>query len=138
MREAIDLKNRKVIDKTLDEILNFLKNTTENEPSDLLNELFHINGLDLGYRDRKIMFYKLLSDKYIGQLENRDKTNDYTGVYITLDGLLFTISGGYKKQTRNDRINRNFKRVQTGFLFVASIAGLVYTCIQIYKFFCCR
>ena len=136
MRDLIDLKDRKTVDTLLDYILNFLKDTTSEKPSDLLTDLFHPgpNGLDLQNRDRKILFHKLLKDGYIGQLEHIEKTNDYVGVYITLEGLIFIIDGGYLKQTMIARSKDRRKKYVDSLLVIASILGVVYTIIQIFEF----
>ncbi|NJL77065.1 MAG: hypothetical protein HC892_20690 [Saprospiraceae bacterium] len=94
----INLRNKTQINEYCNDILEYIKDSSKNEPCDLLHDLFNINGLDFEYRDRRILFDRLYNDGFINQMPNQ--LNDYDKVFITADGLLFLLNGGYVEQER--------------------------------------
>lgn len=118
--------------KILDNTLYSLKEYTEENPLPKEYVLLKVNILNrLSNRDVRLVFDKLKEDKYIDSMI----LNELDQYFITFNGLLFIQKGGYSKEKSNKDIVRIFKIVSSVFLLLASIFTIMYSGIEIYKFF---
>jgi hypothetical protein len=115
---------------TLNSVLEQLKDKTEEAPLPDHTIFWHAKRLyTSSNRDKRAIIEKLIKDGYAGRMENEAK------YFITFEGLLFLLKGGYVGQQKDIVKKRFYLSVSNVFIFFASLIGGVYAGIEIWKFF---
>lgn len=84
---------------------------------------------NLSNRDKRAVLEKLIKDGYVSKMEmSMEAINNY---YITLEGILFINSGGYKYKRTKERINFVWNVTKNVFLVFGTLSAFCLAVLQI-------
>lgn len=95
------------------------------------NNLFIKNSIleNLSNRDKRAILEKLIKDGYVNKVDiSMQSVNNY---YITLEGILFINSGGYKSKKKKEYSLTIWNYTKSALLFMGTISATILAVLEI-------